>query len=420
LYELGILLVAALACGCQLLGGMEVESVASSVQKPSNVAVYVKVQDNDGPVTDLTGSEFTVLENGLELDSHQVGLTLLPKEQSAAHHVLVLVDLSGPVQEQGALPLLAQQLAPFIERLRADHNVSLFGFDGTDKLTELGRFERLVDKQEQVPALTQTDMIAVAQFIQQDPSSNLHGAVISGLHHLELKLLEQNKPVSVGTMIVIARGPDLAARTSESKMLEALKNTRRQVYAVTVGKEDDTSLAEKLGISGYHQASRFENLELSLAEVARFVEDDYKRYYLVSYCSPSRAGKRTLLVRVNQRQGDGSEREGEAELAFDATGFEAGCDPTTPPLFKKPGTQSAAPAPAPAPAPAIQAPPAETPAPGAEPMDTQQGETLPPDAQPEAAQPSEESPAATAPAPTTPSAPPPSASPAPPPAPPAQ
>lgn len=342
LEKLVCLFAGALLWGCQLLGGMEVESVASSVQKPSNVAVYVKVEGSDGPVTDLHDSDFTVLENGLELDRNQVGLTLLPKEQSTAHHVLVLVDLSGPAEEQGALPLLAKQLAPFIERLRVDHNVSLYGFDGSDKLTALGSFPRLMGKTD-VPTLTQTDLIAVAQYQQQDPSSNLHGAVVSGLHHLELELLKQDKPVSVGTMVIIARGPDLAARTSESQMLDALRNTRRHVYAVTVGSEDDTSLAEKIGPAGYHQASLFENLELSLAEVARLVEDDYKRYYLVAYCSPSRAGKRTLLVRVTQREGDGSENQGEAELEFDATGFQAGCTSTTPPTFTKAGLVSAAP-----------------------------------------------------------------------------
>ena len=57
------------------------------------------------------------------------------------------------------------------------------------------------------------------------------------------------------------------------------------------------------------------------------------RYYLLSYCSPSRAGKRWVRVDVSFTKLDGSQRTGSIEHDFDATGFTAGCDAKRPPSF---------------------------------------------------------------------------------------
>jgi hypothetical protein len=47
--------------------------------------------------------------------------------------------------------------------------------------------------------------------------------------------------------------------------------------------------------------------------------------YLVSYCSPARAGRRTVEVVVKLTADDGESRQAEAESEFDATGFNATC-----------------------------------------------------------------------------------------------
>ena len=52
------------------------------------------------------------------------------------------------------------------------------------------------------------------------------------------------------------------------------------------------------------------------------------RYYLLSYCSPSRAGKHKLMVKVTFKGKSGS-----LEHEFNAKGFRAGCDPKRRPNF---------------------------------------------------------------------------------------
>lgn len=330
--------VGSVSIGCQLFGGVRVEPVASSVQKPSNVAVYLSVREGDQAIYGLSEDAFTVHENGQALDPRQIGLSLLDRDVAVVHHAVVLVDLSGRIaddtEEPGALRLMANQLAPFIERLRDKFSVSLYGFDGSDQLTPLGGFAKILDEKSSSP-VTPEELSSISSFVQKDSSSNLHGAVVTALSRLDEELALRPKPVGIGTLVIVARGPDLAARTKENALHAALDDTPHQVFAVTVGKADDTRLAETLGPAGYSQSSRFEKLEGSLSDVAAMLERDHSRYYLVSYCSPSRSGERAVLLEVKKTLGDGSELVGSTDLDFNATGFTSGCDPTAVPLFEK-------------------------------------------------------------------------------------
>ena len=52
----------ALSSGCSLLNYVQVEPVAASFQKPSNVAAYVSVTDGKEPVTELRAENFQISE----------------------------------------------------------------------------------------------------------------------------------------------------------------------------------------------------------------------------------------------------------------------------------------------------------------------------------------------------------------------
>lgn len=57
----------------------------------------------------------------------------------------------------------------------------------------------------------------------------------------------------------------------------------------------------------------------------REVDEVFLRRYLVSYCSPARAGKRTVEWVVKLRDERGRTRRAEAASEVDATGFNASC-----------------------------------------------------------------------------------------------
>ncbi len=322
--------------GCQLLGGVKVEPLAVSTQLPSQVAVYVSVKDRDESIVALEPQHFKIYEDGTALPSEQIGLTLLSRDLVAEHHVLILVDLSGPIEQQGAKALLASQLAPLVERLRTQQSVSLYGYDGSSHLYPIASFDKL-DMANPNAAVTAAQLSKLTEFKQRDPSSNLNGAVITALNQLTATLVQSKKPLQLGSLLVLARSPDLAGRTSADKLDDKLFETSHEVFAVTFGESDHDALARSLGRSGHAHARIFENMEGALSTIAAQLEANYNRYYLLAYCSPARAGTRALMIEVNAPNPDGGTRNGEAHLEFSADGFASGCDSSAPPSFSKSG-----------------------------------------------------------------------------------
>jgi hypothetical protein len=69
-------------------------------------------------------------------------------------------------------------------------------------------------------------------------------------------------------------------------------------------------------------------------EIGAKVDGRTKSFYLLSYCSPSRAGKHEVEIEAFVVDAKGREGEsGKVASDFDATGFAPGCDPATPPSF---------------------------------------------------------------------------------------
>src|SRR6478735_10536433 len=123
-----LLLLAALN-GCNLVsGGVKVEPVAVSTQKPGNVALYVSVSKHGNGVLGLQKEDFKVYENGAALDNEQIKLTLLSTNPSTSRHATVLVDMSKALK-RAEKKSIADALRPFIARLRQREPVSLYAFD---------------------------------------------------------------------------------------------------------------------------------------------------------------------------------------------------------------------------------------------------------------------------------------------------
>lgn len=346
--------------GCQLLGGVDVSSVAQTTNKPGQVAVYLAVRDGEGPVTDLEANHFQVTENDLLLDRSQVNLQLLPRDSVAAHHVLLLVDMSGNIDEPGRRALLGKQLGPFVDRLRHTQNVSVYGFDGGEKLYPLGKFP----KEAATPGQKAPDFPALQSQPQADSSSNLNGALLTAISQLDFELNAAPQPIKLGRLAVIARGPDLAGRTSKERLDERLGQIGHHVFVLGVEKEPNTGFSQDIGRHGHVIATSVDNMESQLAELATMLEEDVQQYYLLSYCSPARSGQRLLLVEVTSPQGDGSESTGSVEVQFTSDGFTSGCDATKIPAFEN-SKPSATPPPTAASPPATASP--GTPAGPAEP-----------------------------------------------------
>ena len=101
------------------------------------------------------------------------------------------------------------------------------------------------------------------------------------------------------------------------------------VFAIGVGTEIEPEVLNDIGISGYVLIEDTSALTAALSTIGQRILAQTHRYYLLSYCSPARAGVHE--VRVEAHQG---ELSGSVSYRFDAAGFGPTCDPARPPAFE--------------------------------------------------------------------------------------
>lgn len=334
--NLSVCLAAAwLSSGCMLFGGLRVEPVATSAQKPSNVAVYVSVRKGDHSAGALFEKNFHISEDGQDLTAEQTKQTLLPRDMVAVHRALLLLDLSGPIGAGETLQRIAEAAARFVSKAHVAEPVTVYAFDGGPSLSLLGEFPQGSEDIAEIPTLS--------GYTQKDPSSNLHSAVIEALSQLDARLMVAQKPVRIGTLVVFARGPDLAGRVPENKMTETLYESKHLVYAIGI-KDVPGFRASRVGREGTFEADSPDSLLHAFDEAGAAVADAVNRYYLLSYCSPARAGQRRVRIQVVTTDEAGKEISGSMRTEFDASSFTSGgCDPTERPRFVAQPTKEAAP-----------------------------------------------------------------------------
>ena len=303
-------------------GRLSVDPVAISVARPSQVAMYIAVSEGDKPLTDLTASSFTLYEDGNALDSSQVKLTLLDRDRAAAHRTLILVDASAKLGDREKP--LERGVAAMVKTIRGRQPVSVYSFSGADKIKKLAVLEPGGGDGNEDPL---SEMAAGSG----DASRDLNGAIVEGLDQLEADLAGSDKPVRIGTLVLIASGPDLAGRVPPEQLNARLNATHHNVVAV--GVSDKVGALERIGKDGVWYTATADKLTETLEQVATKVDGLYRSRYLLAYCSPARAGERRLRVEVSKPDERGRPIASNFETRFDASGFGAGCDPSATPPF---------------------------------------------------------------------------------------
>jgi hypothetical protein len=330
LHRLASPLAAVALSGCTLMGsGVRVEPVAVSAQKPGNVALYVAVSQQGSAVIGLDKQAFKVFENDVQLDNDQVKLTLLPTATSATRRVALLVDMSKTLNADERKSM-TDALRPFIVKLRQREAVSLYAFDGTEKahwITDYARDARAE------PDDKDTSMDRLLAFSRRDSSSSLYTAVMDSAQKLSASMDAEGRPIQSGTVIVIALNPDLAGRVDETKVRDFVADSPHHYFLMTVGPWATSTNVSFLGKNGETRAASVNTMSSPLYNVSNAVDDDYFRDYLVTYCSPSRAGKREVRLEVTTHDAQGKPSRGSYETEFDAEGFGPGCNPDVTPHF---------------------------------------------------------------------------------------
>jgi hypothetical protein len=311
--------------GC---AGLQLTTIKATEQRPSNVAIYFKVQDGAGePLGGLTADRFRIYEDDQLVSQYESKQTILNPEVAAVHYTLLLVDMSGSVSESGTGDALVQAVGAFTDRVEKDQKVGIYAFDGSAELTPIVPF---TDQAGNAKAGVQQ----LATFKPKDPSTNLNGAVVHALDELDDALGKATQPLKFGTLVVFTDGTDRANRVPAGDMEQHIREKPFDVFAIGLGAEIQPDQLARIGKSGTAMAADKTAITKAFDEVGAKVDARTKSYYLLSYCSPSRAGKHEVRIEaVVKANPNDSEQVGSLRDDFDATGFAPGCDPNTPPSF---------------------------------------------------------------------------------------
>lgn len=296
----------------------------TSTQKPSNIALYFSVQTTDGdPVAGLDAKAFKIYEDEKLISPFESKQTILNPQVSVVHYVLLLLDMSGSITNSGTIPALTAAASSFTERLPKHHKLAVFGFDGREKLIQISRFTSN-------RGAIRSAINRMKYLKPKDPSTNLNGAVVGAIDHLEKRLMQAKQPLRFATLVVFTDGTDRAHRVTELQMQDAIKKSNANIFAIGLGVDLSEQHLALIGRTGYIKAQKQQSMKAAFQKVADYIDASSKKFYLLSYCSPSRAGVHRLRVIVDHKGLTGG-----ANYEFDATGFGPRCDPKRPPRFNK-------------------------------------------------------------------------------------
>src|SRR5262249_35231460 len=199
------------------------------------------------------------------------------------------VDMSGSVSESGTGDTLVQAVGTFTDRVEKQQKVGIYAFDGSPDLTPIVPF---TDQ----PGSAKAGVQQLATFKPKDPSTNLNGAVIKALDELDTSLGRATQPLKFGTLVVFTDGSDRANRATASDMIQHIKEKPFDVFAIGLGAEIKEDQLANVGKNGTAMAADKTAIVKAFDDIGAKVEGRTKSYYLLSYCSPSRAGKHEVRI----------------------------------------------------------------------------------------------------------------------------
>lgn len=316
-----LLLLGSLVVGCG--PSLRVRLVDGAHAQPSNVAMFFTVDDAEGePVGGLAAESFVIYEDDRRVSPSESRQTIINQEVAAEHFTLLLVDMSGSVTESNWVPAITAAATEFTAAVEAQQQVGVYAFDGSAEIFEMQPFRRNRSNPAQGVA-------RLGSFRTRDPSTNLNGALVQAAQALTAAMSESEAPLRFGTIVVFTDGTDRAARVTQREAVRALDDGDFDVFAIGVGSEIEEEVLGDIGRSGYVLIEDTSALTAAFTTIGQRIVAQTHRFYLLSYCSPARAGVHE--VRVEAHQG---ELSGDTTYRFDATGFGPDCDPARPPAFE--------------------------------------------------------------------------------------
>jgi len=307
-------------------GGLQVARVKSDQQKPNNVWVFFTVEKGKEPVPGIGAGDFEIYEDDQLVSKFESKQTIQNPEVAAVMYTLLLLDMSGSITESGQAGQLVDAAGQFTDRVGKTQKVGVYAFDGSEKIHPVVPFT-------ETPGSVAGGLEGLRTFKPKDPSTNLNGAVVQGLETLKKALDADRRPLKFGTLVVFTDGTDRAARVPHKDVVDEIRKKdyeNYEIFGIGVGAELDKGELGDIGRDGTELATDRAKVTEAFGKIAGQIEAHTHRFYLLSYCTPSRNGDHKVRIVAKSKNGSGS-----LEYGFSASGFgpPPDCDPERKPAF---------------------------------------------------------------------------------------
>jgi len=307
--------------GAPACTGLKVTQIDHAVAPPANVASLIRVTHCDGkPLeTRIAPENFSMAEDGQVLSTYEALREVRPTRREISELTVIVLDLSGSIHRSGLKQKMLEGTQKLIDQLGENRRIAIYGFDGRPDLIPYANF---TDDPE---LITQAlEKIQNADLV--DDSTNLYGAVVNALEILDTAVQTEVRNVTQvthGTLVLFTDGTDRAQRVRGYSARTAVEHSPHSTFTIGVGAEIDGQILAELGNTGHMLVDDPEQITEAFEQVGRDVSARALQDYVVSYCSPSRAGVHELTVTVRSE-----EQLGRTTVKFYADNFGAGCDPS--------------------------------------------------------------------------------------------
>lgn len=281
-------------------------------QLPNVIRLYFTAQDCDGiGITDKTVADFNVIEGTDDITIEESSRQLLDNFVAFDIRTMLLIDMSGSLQDSGYLPTVQSAARSFVNDLVWSQPVAIYAFDGRAQIQLISDYT--------VDALALHDAIeGLSDFAVADPSTNLNGAINQSLNQFTQQQQASGEGIFHGALVVFTDGKDQAARITDDEIETRLSETNHHVYTIGMGTDIDAEQLADLGPQGTWTAAEPNELQSIFSSLADLLENKADSKYVLAYCSPKRNGIHTLQVTVQDGVGTFS-------AEFDAAGFTGAC-----------------------------------------------------------------------------------------------
>lgn len=299
--------------------------VSTTTELPSNVTVSFKADTEDeSPLSSLDNSNFTLFENGDEINAQESRLQITRSPSNFMYSALLVIDLSGSVLADNTLGQVKDAARSFVDSYlsndsqSATYELAIYWFDGEEALHQLSGFStNKVSLNEKIASINED--------ISTDNSTNLNGAVVQGIEIMENRLSTlktRDFIIVAGAMVLFTDGVDQAGRVTLNQATSAVSNSADELslFTIGLGSEVNKRVLTDLGKTSAEFANNLDDLTQAFDVVASNTIGVADSYYIIQYCSPKRSGDHDFRIDVIYNNFKGS-----IEKNFNANGFSGGC-----------------------------------------------------------------------------------------------